>query len=223
MVAARVGRTSTASTAQSTPRNLFGFKDGTANLKAEESSALAEHVWVGADDDQAWLAGGSYLVARRVSMHIETWDRQGLQPQEPIVGRTKGTGAPLSGGTEHTPVELTAQGSDGPLVPRDSHVAVVGPERNRGARMLRRGYNFVDGSNALGGLDAGLSVIAFVRDPRHPLHPAAEPDGRRRRDDGVPPVHLLGRLRRTPRSRPGGIPRPASLPLTRHERRVSVG
>jgi deferrochelatase/peroxidase EfeB len=32
--------------------------------------------------------------------------------------------------------------------------------------MLRRGYNFVDGSNALGGLDAGLFFIAFVRDPR---------------------------------------------------------
>ncbi|NTW40489.1 MAG: Dyp-type peroxidase, partial [Cellulomonadaceae bacterium] len=36
------GRTSTTSTAQSTPRNLFGFKDGTANLKAEETDALEE-------------------------------------------------------------------------------------------------------------------------------------------------------------------------------------
>ena len=32
--------------------------------------------------------------------------------------------------------------------------------------MLRRGYNFVDGSDALGGLDAGLFFIAYVRDPR---------------------------------------------------------
>ena len=160
------GRTSTTSTAQSTPRNLFGFKDGTANVKAEETADLASYVWVGPDDDQAWLAGGSYLVARRINMHIETWDRQGLQPQEQVVGRTKGTGAPLSGGTEHSPLDLDLRGSDGPLIPVDAHVAVVSPERNGGTRMLRRGYNFVDGSDALGGLDAGLFFIAYVRDPR---------------------------------------------------------
>jgi deferrochelatase/peroxidase EfeB len=160
------GRTSTTSTSQSTPRNLFGFKDGTANVKAEEAIDLDAHVWVGRDDDQSWLAGGSYLVARRIDMHIETWDRQGLQPQQELIGRTKDTGAPLSGGTEFTPLDLAAQGTDGPLIPVDSHVSVVSPERNDGVRMLRRGYNFVDGSNALGGLDAGLFFLAYVRDPR---------------------------------------------------------
>ncbi len=40
------GRTSSTSTAQRTPRNLFGFKDGTANVMAEETAALDEHVWV---------------------------------------------------------------------------------------------------------------------------------------------------------------------------------
>ena len=160
------GRTSSTSTSQSTPRNLFGFKDGTLNVKAEEADALDRYVWVAPDDDQAWLAGGSYLVARRINMHIETWDRQGLQPQEDVIGRTKGSGAPLSGGTEFTPLDLSVKGSDGPLIPVDSHVAVVSPERNDGNRILRRGYNFVDGSNALGGLDAGLFFIAYVRDPR---------------------------------------------------------
>jgi deferrochelatase/peroxidase EfeB len=160
------GRTSTTSTSQSTPRNLFGFKDGTANLKAEETTDLDRHVWVAADDDQAWLAGGSYLVARRINMHIEIWDRQGLQPQEDIIGRTKRTGAPLSGGTEFTALDLTMHGANGPVIPRDAHVSVISPERNDGVRMLRRGYNFVDGSNPLGGLDAGLFFIAYVRDPR---------------------------------------------------------
>ena len=45
------GRTSTTSTAQSTPRNLFGFKDGTANVKAEEEEALDDFVWVQDGDD----------------------------------------------------------------------------------------------------------------------------------------------------------------------------
>ncbi len=32
--------------------------------------------------------------------------------------------------------------------------------------MLRRGYNYTDGSDELGRLDAGLFFVAFVRDPR---------------------------------------------------------
>jgi deferrochelatase/peroxidase EfeB len=162
------GRTSTTSTSQSTPRNLFGFKDGTANVKAEEAAALDEHVWVSADDDPsgAWLAGGSYLVARRINMTIEVWDRQPLGDQEMFVGRTKDTGAPLSGGDEHTEPDFAMPGSnDQPIIPVDAHVRVVHPDQHGGARMLRRGYNFVDGSNALGGLDAGLFFIAYVRDP----------------------------------------------------------
>lgn len=161
------GRTSTTSTSQSTPRNLFGFKDGTANVKAEETDALDEHVWVGDDDAKAsWLTGGSYLVARRINMNIEIWDRQTLGDQEGFIGRTKGTGAPLSGGEEMTEPDFDMPGSnDQPVIPVDSHVRVVHPDMNQGVRMLRRGYNFVDGSNALGGLDAGLFFIAYVCDP----------------------------------------------------------
>jgi deferrochelatase/peroxidase EfeB len=167
------GRTSTTSTSQSTPRNLFGFKDGTANVKAEEAAALDEHVWVGADDDPraGWLAGGSYLVARRIDMTIEVWDRQPLEDQEGFVGRTKATGAPLSGGAEMSEPDFSMPGHDGPVIPRDAHMRVVHPTVNDGVRMLRRGYNFVDGSNALGGLDAGLFFIAFVRDPGRPFSP----------------------------------------------------
>jgi deferrochelatase/peroxidase EfeB len=162
------GRTSTTSTSQSTPRNLFGFKDGTANVKAEEAAALDEHIWVGDGDDAraGWLAGGSYLVARRINMTIEVWDRQPLGDQESFVGRTKDSGAPLSGGGEFTEPDFTMPGSEGPVIPRDSHVRVVHPDQNDGVRMLRRGYNFVDGTDALGGLNAGLFFLAYVRDPR---------------------------------------------------------
>ncbi|WP_343996690.1 iron uptake transporter deferrochelatase/peroxidase subunit, partial [Nocardioides dubius] len=161
------GRTSTTSTAQSTPRNLFGFKDGTANLKAEETAAAEQHLWVGTGDDPraAWLAGGSYLVTRRMSMVIETWDRQSLYDQEQIIGRAKGSGAPLSGGEEFTDLDFRAGGAT-PAIPVDAHVRVVHPDFHDGARMLRRGYNFVDGSTDLGHLNAGLFFIAYVRDPR---------------------------------------------------------
>ncbi len=162
------GRTSTTSTGQSTPRNLFGFKDGTQNIKAEETKAVDEHVWVAAGDDAKaeWLAGGSYLIARRFNMTIEVWDRQPLGDQEAFVGRTKDTGAPLSGGEEFTEPDFDLPGSnDLTIIAPDAHVRLVHPDFNGGARMLRRGYNFVDGSNSLGGLDAGLFFLAFVRNP----------------------------------------------------------
>jgi deferrochelatase/peroxidase EfeB len=161
------GRTSTTSVSQDTPRNLFGFKDGTANILAEQTADVREHVWVAPGDDAkaAWLAGGSYLVARRINMRIEVWDRQPLEDQEGFVGRTKDTGAPLSGGTELTEPDFDMPGHDGPVIPADSHVRLVHPDFNDGVRMLRRGYNFVDGSTDLGGLDAGLFFLAYVRNP----------------------------------------------------------
>lgn len=167
------GRTSSTTAAQTTPRNLFGFKDGTANIRAEETDALADHVWVARGDDPAadWLSGGSYLVTRRIAMHVEVWDRQPRADQEAFVGRTKGSGAPLSGGMESTAPDFDLQGSDGPLVPRTSHVRVVHPDFHGGVRLLRRGYNFVDGSTDLGALDAGLFFMAYVRDPRTHVTP----------------------------------------------------
>jgi deferrochelatase/peroxidase EfeB len=160
------GRTSSTTAGQATPRNLFGFKDGTKNVLAEEAKALDEHVWVQPDDHGGdWLAGGSYLAVRRINMVIETWDRQGLGEQESLIGRTKDSGAPLSGGREHDDPDFAMPGKDGPIVPKDSHVAVVHPDHNDGVRILRRGYNFVDGSTDLGTLDAGLFFLAYVRDP----------------------------------------------------------
>src|SRR5690348_8741690 len=87
------GRTSSTSTTQATPRNLFGFKDGTANLKLEETELLRDHLWVQPGDGPDWMTGGSYLVSRKIRMIVETWDRSSLAEQEMIVGRHKGSGA----------------------------------------------------------------------------------------------------------------------------------
>ena len=162
------GRTSSTTAAQVTPRNLFGFKDGTASLRAEDAAGVDTHVWTAPSGDPgtAWLDGGSYLVARKIAMHIETWDRSSLREQESIIGRTKAEGAPLSGGGEFTAADFARPGRGGaPLIDPQSHLALAHPDHNRGARMLRRGYNYVDGSNQLGRLSAGLFFIAYVTDP----------------------------------------------------------
>ncbi|RBY80825.1 deferrochelatase/peroxidase EfeB [Geodermatophilus sp. TF02-6] len=162
------GRTSSTTTGQATPRNLFGFKDGTDNLKAEAANALDQFVWVG-DDDAAsqgapWLAGGSYLVTRRIRMLIEPWDTSSLREQEQVVGRTKGTGAPLGQRAEFDPVDFTEQVDGEFAIPETSHVFLAHPT-NSGTAILRRGYSFVDGSDGLGRLDAGLFFIAFQKNP----------------------------------------------------------
>jgi deferrochelatase/peroxidase EfeB len=160
------GRTSSTSQAQVTARNLLGFKDGTANIKAEERKTVETFVWVGADDGPDWLVDGSYLVTRKINMRIETWDRESLQGQEQIIGRTKGSGGPLSGGDEFATLDLKAKNADGePAIPEKSHVRLAHPDTNGGAKILRRGYNFVDGSNGLGQLSAGLFFIAYQSDP----------------------------------------------------------
>jgi deferrochelatase/peroxidase EfeB len=159
------GRTSSTTTGQATPRNLFGFKDGTANLKAEDAAALDRFVWVGDGDPGAeWLAGGSYLVARRIRMLIEPWDTAPLLEQEQIIGRAKGSGAPLGQRAEFDPVDFTTQVDGEFAVREDSHVFLAHPT-NSGTEILRRGYSFVDGSDGLGRLDAGLFFIAFQRNP----------------------------------------------------------
>jgi deferrochelatase/peroxidase EfeB len=159
---------------QATPRNLFGFKDGTANLKAEEPDLLREHLWVQPGDGPDWMTGGSYLVTRKIRMIIETWDRTSLREQEAIVGRTKGSGAPLSGGGEFDEPDFALQSEGEPVIPEVAHVRLAHPSTNNGARMLRRGYNFVDGSDGLGRLNAGLFFIAYQRDPRTAFVPVQQ-------------------------------------------------
>ena len=78
------GRTSSTSTTQTTARNLFGFKDGTANLKAEEPDLLDSTSGLPPTPTRrpaGWPAAPT-VVARRINMTIETWDRQPLREQE---------------------------------------------------------------------------------------------------------------------------------------------
>jgi deferrochelatase/peroxidase EfeB len=166
------GRTSSTSRSQDTARNLFGFKDGTANLKAEDTQLLEEQLWVQPGDGAEWMAGGAYVVIRKIRMLIETWDRTSLGEQETIIGRDKGEGAPLGGAKEFDEPVFSAVGTDGePKIALDAHVRLAHQTVNDGARLLRRGYNFVDGSDGLGRLNAGLFFIGYQRDPRKQFVP----------------------------------------------------
>ncbi|MBN3458111.1 deferrochelatase/peroxidase EfeB [Mycobacterium sp. DSM 3803] len=166
------GRTSSTTRDQATPRNLFGFKDGTANLKADQTDLLDKHVWVADGDGPAWLTGGSYLITRRIRMRIENWDRTTLLEQERVIGRQKGSGAPNGLKEEFDELDFDLTDDKGnPRIDVDAHVRLVSPEHLGGIEILRRGYNFTDGSDGFGHLDAGLFFIAFVRSPEKQFIP----------------------------------------------------
>lgn len=160
------GRAGATGTEQPTPRNLFGQKDGTANIRADEDAELAEHVWIPADSSQPWAAGGTYMTVRRIAMNIEVWDTLQLREQERVTGRDKPVGAPLSGGDEFTEPDFEAVNERGnPKIDRASHLFNVHPAQNDGIRMLRRPFNYVDGTNEQGRMNAGLFFIAFTQTP----------------------------------------------------------
>ncbi|MFF4208138.1 iron uptake transporter deferrochelatase/peroxidase subunit [Streptomyces sp. NPDC001796] len=153
------GKTSSTTPDAQTPRNLFGFKDGTRNIAGTETDRLKKFVWVGDGDGPAWMTGGSYLVARRIRMNVETWDRTSLQEQEDVFGRDKREGAPVGRAKEHDEPFLKA-------MKPDAHVRLAHPDSNDGITILRRGYSFTDGTDGLGRLDAGLFFLAYQRDVR---------------------------------------------------------
>ncbi|MEU9985483.1 iron uptake transporter deferrochelatase/peroxidase subunit [Streptomyces sp. NPDC048045] len=153
------GKTSSTTPDAQTPRNLMGFKDGTRNIAGTEPDRLKKFVWVGDGDGPGWMEGGSYLVARRIRMNIETWDRTSLQEQEDVFGRDKGEGAPVGRAKERDKPFLKA-------MKPDAHVRLAHPDSNNGITILRRGYSFTDGSDGLGRLDAGLFFLAYQRDVR---------------------------------------------------------
>ncbi|MBM7802486.1 deferrochelatase/peroxidase EfeB [Curtobacterium luteum] len=160
------GRAS-AGPSQSTPRNLMGFKDGTRNVTTDDE--FDRFVWVDQPGDgAAWMRGGTYQVVRKIRMNLETWDADVVSDQQRVFGRTKIDGAPLSGGSEHTTPDFHAAHGDGTTkIDARSHIALAAHEANGGVKILRRGYNYTDGLNQYGQLDAGLLFAAYMNDPEH--------------------------------------------------------
>ncbi|MCX4448001.1 iron uptake transporter deferrochelatase/peroxidase subunit [Streptomyces sp. NPDC058369] len=160
-------RTPGATAKPMTARNLMGQIDGTGNPKPTDGD-FDKRVFVPGGQDAAydWLAGGSYAVVRRIRMLLDDWEKLPVERQERVIGRRKADGAPLSGGTETTAMDLDKAGPDGKLlIPDNAHARISSPERNSGAAMLRRPFSYHDGISSDGTPDAGLLFICWQADP----------------------------------------------------------
>ncbi len=167
------GRTSSTSRSQGTPRNLLGFKDGTDDIRAEETGAMNDFVWVQPGDGPEWMTGGTYLIVRRIKILFDVWDTTTLEDQQRVIGREKLSGAPLGSRSEYDSVDLQATGPNGELlIPADAHIRLASPQNNNGQRILRRGYSYSEAVEpGSGEIDAGLFFIAFQRSPSRQFIP----------------------------------------------------
>ncbi|MER6103242.1 Dyp-type peroxidase [Streptomyces sp. NPDC001832] len=137
-----------------TPRNLFGSKDGTAN---PDHAAAEQWVW----GPPGAHRNGTILVYRKIHMDVTGFAALPEGERDRVVGRRARDGAPLSGTAERDEPDIYAKNPDGSyVIPATAHVRLASPRFDGGARMLRRSYSYDDGPT-----DRGLLFCAFMRDP----------------------------------------------------------
>ena len=149
-------------------RNFLGFKDGSANPDASDTSLMDSIIWVGPDNGEPnWCHGGSYQAVRIIRNFVERWDRTPLGEQEAIIGRSRISGAPLDAleASEFQPPDF-ANDPEGKLTPLDAHIRLSNP-RDKGSEknlILRRPFNYSNGVTKSGQLDQGLLFICYQAD-----------------------------------------------------------
>lgn len=140
-----------------TPRNLFAFKDGTANQ--ETLKEPEKWLWI----DKGAFNHGSYLVVRLIQMHLETWDRTSLVGQEDTFGRHRESGAGIGSSSEFAPLNTDAKDEKGkPIIGETSHTGLA---KRTGLQMLRRSYSYSSGIDEKGQFNSGLLFISFQKNP----------------------------------------------------------
>jgi deferrochelatase/peroxidase EfeB len=144
------------------PCKTTGFKDGTNNLRGDDTARMRSNVWVNRGDGLDWMVDGTYLVCRRLKVLVSNFLTEPLNVQEYAFGRNKATGAPFGQKHEFDAVIPAKE-------PSDCHIMVANPRTagSEAERILRRSFTYTDGyddqiSNPLG----GLFFMCFQRDPR---------------------------------------------------------
>ncbi|WP_080794686.1 Dyp-type peroxidase [Corynebacterium pacaense] len=154
-----------------TPRNLFGQKDGTVNPRSEED--LSGSVWI--DEGPASIRDGTCMVVRRIAMDLDDWEILDRGSREVSVGRTLGSGAPLTGGGEFDEADYGAVDDRGlPVIDPASHMARAKPPEGHPEQViLRRVYNYDLEPDPTSELlsNSGLVFICFQKDPDQQFTP----------------------------------------------------
>ena len=139
-----------------TTRNPLGFLDGTVNPRS--AAEMDRDVWI----RNGPASGGTIMVVRRIRLDVARFTGLPDDAQERVVGRSKDTGEPLSGGGPGAEVDLRAKHDDGTYrIPSDAHVRVSHSLASGVGMMLRRPYAYRNGGD-----DQGLLFVSFQNDLR---------------------------------------------------------
>jgi dye decolorizing peroxidase len=141
-------------------RNLMGQVDGTDN-PALQSDDFNRLVWI--ESGPEWAVGGTILVLRRISMHLDTWDKLGRTDKELVIGRDLAKGAPLGKSNENDVPDFDQRAKSGlTVIPPFAHIRRASAS-NPNERFFRRPFNYEVGVSAQGVPDVGMLWTAYMR------------------------------------------------------------
>jgi dye decolorizing peroxidase len=141
---------------QGVTRNPLGYYDGIIVPRTPDD--IAQDVWVSTGP----LAGGTVCVIRRFRLDVDRFRGLPEQIQDQTIGRHRGDGSPLSGGTRFSQINLEAKTDTGDLlVPAHAHARAAHPAFTGSRLMLRRSYSYRASAQ-----DRGHLFISYQNDVR---------------------------------------------------------